>query len=176
MNRFGVLGNTLGPAFIAIDPAGDPVVSATPEIWCGLPHAETWKYTSDGVETWSAVSDTCLNVEVWDMAVDGEGNVLVAATGYIDDPGNYDIQLFKYSPTGELLWRRAYDGPAGSTDAASALAVDDEGAAYVLGQTKAVIGDSDMMWRKRLEEALKTQQDYWMDGKVRISRIAIGSQ
>lgn len=35
-----------------------------------------------------------------------------------------------------------------------------------LGEAARMIGDADIMWRKRLEEALKTQQDYWMDGKV----------
>ena len=40
-----------------------------------------------------------------------------------------------------------------------------------LSEAARMIEDSDLMWKKRLEDALKTQQDYWMDGKVPLSKF-----
>ena len=147
-NQFGGIGSILGSAFVAVDVAGDVVVSATPEAWCGLPHAQTWKYSSDGVEVWSDLSDTCRSVSVQDMALDGEGNVLVLSTAYIDHLRNYDLQLMKYSPGGILLWRHSFDGPAGTSDHASALAVDGDNAVYVVGGVQSVVGEHDIVTLK----------------------------
>lgn len=145
-NQFGFFGVTLGHAEVAIDSAGDVVLSGTPESTCGVHHIQTWKYSSTGEELWSHAfpSDPCLLIEVEDMALDGAGNALVLGTGYIDDFGNYDLQLLKYSSGGELMWRRAYDGFAETSDHASAVAVDADGAAYILGQTQSVVGQHDL--------------------------------
>jgi len=66
------------------------------------------------------------------LVVDSGGNVYV--TGTSTGPGTAEDYLtIKYSPTGDILWVRRYNGPGNSRDAASALAVDNSGNVYVTG-------------------------------------------
>src|SRR5574341_783342 len=66
------------------------------------------------------------------LALDGSGNLYV--TGQSDATGaNWDYATVKYSPAGETLWSRRYNGPGNAGDLASALAVDDSGNVYVTG-------------------------------------------
>lgn len=61
------------------------------------------------------------------LAIDHDGNILVSAT----NAGDY--LLLKYSPTGDLLWFRSYDGTAHGDDIATDVALDSFGNAYVTG-------------------------------------------
>ena len=66
------------------------------------------------------------------LAVDRDGNVFV--TGRSIGIGTFfDYATIKYSPTGDSLWVRRYNGPADSNDFANAIAVDDSGNVYVTG-------------------------------------------
>jgi len=65
------------------------------------------------------------------LAVDGSGNVFV--TGFSWSGTSYDYATIKYSPSGDTLWVRRYDGPGNGTDEANALAVDGSGNVYVTG-------------------------------------------
>lgn len=66
------------------------------------------------------------------VAVDANGNVCV--TGYSMGIGTAeDYATIKYSPVGDSLWMRRYNGTANSTDIATALAVDGVGNVYVTG-------------------------------------------
>jgi uncharacterized delta-60 repeat protein len=70
----------------------------------------------------------------WDksyaLTVDNTGNVYVTGTSY----GNsWDCATVKYSPTGESLWARRYDGPAQGEDELYAIACDYTGNVYVTG-------------------------------------------
>jgi len=68
------------------------------------------------------------------LAVDAQGNVYV--TGYSAGDGtNFDYATLKYSPSGERLWTRRYNGPGNGEDTAFALAVDAEGNVYVTGES-----------------------------------------
>src|SRR5574341_1204041 len=69
------------------------------------------------------------------LALDGSGNLYV--TGQSDATGaNWDYATVKYSPAGETLWSRRYNGPGNAGDLASALAVDDSGNVYVTGRSR----------------------------------------
>jgi len=69
-----------------------------------------------------------------DLVVDGSGNVYV--TGTSPDSGtSFDFTTIKYSPSGDTLWVRRYDGPENADDEASALAVDDSGNLCVTGRS-----------------------------------------
>ncbi len=63
---------------------------------------------------------------VWDIAVDGTSNVYII--GSIED-----YVVVKYDASGNELWSRMYNGPADSSDFASAMALDDLGNVYVTG-------------------------------------------
>jgi hypothetical protein len=67
-----------------------------------------------------------------DVKTDAAGNVLV--TGWVEtSTGNPDSYTVKYSPGGDLLWANTYAGSATGTDYGYALAVDQNGNAYVGG-------------------------------------------
>src|SRR5574341_1871142 len=69
------------------------------------------------------------------LALDTSGNLYV--TGQSDATGaNWDYATVKYSPAGETLWSRRYNGPGNAGDLASALAVDDSGNVYVTGRSR----------------------------------------
>src|SRR4030066_183151 len=68
------------------------------------------------------------------LAVDDSGNVYV--TGYSGGYPYEDYATIKYSPFGETLWVKRYDGPGNGRDEAVALAVDDSGDVYVTGFSK----------------------------------------
>lgn len=64
------------------------------------------------------------------IATDREGNVIV--TGYSEvGQGNYNYHTIKYTPDGDTLWSRTYDG--GGRDRAYGIATDGEGNIIVTG-------------------------------------------
>ena len=68
------------------------------------------------------------------IAADPAGGVYV--TGYSHDSiGGYNYTTLKYSAQGIREWIDVYDGPAGNTDQAWAVAVDADGNAYVTGES-----------------------------------------
>lgn len=70
--------------------------------------------------------------DLYGLAIDHETNVYV--TGRVSTVfTGFDIATIKYSPAGDTLWVRRYDGPASGSDAGTDLAVDDGGNAYVTG-------------------------------------------
>ena len=69
-----------------------------------------------------------------DIVLDMKGNVYTA--GYCADPfAETDFFTVKYDTKGRLQWTARYDGPAGSSDYASAVAVDDNGSVYTAGHS-----------------------------------------
>src|SRR5574341_21110 len=67
------------------------------------------------------------------IALDDSGNVYV--TGFTPGTGNDDYATIKYSPTGDSLWVRRYNGPGKSRDRAHDLTVDNSGNVYVTGES-----------------------------------------
>jgi len=94
----------------------------------------TVKYDPSGNQLWVARYDGPANGgdTAYAIALDTAGNVYV--TG--DSIGTYsglDYATVKYDPSGNQLWVARYDGPASSTDAAYAMALDNTGNVYVTG-------------------------------------------
>jgi len=71
--------------------------------------------------------------EVHTLAVDKGGNVFVTGSSLVSGRPDYDYTTIKYSPKGETLCVRHYNGPGNSYDNAKALVVDDSGNVYVTG-------------------------------------------
>src|SRR5574341_258734 len=62
------------------------------------------------------------------LALDSAGNVYVAG-------GTSDIETAKYSPAGDILWIKSYDGPSHGIDLGEKVAVDQQGNVYVAGSS-----------------------------------------
>ena len=66
------------------------------------------------------------------IAVDGEGNVIVAGFVLTGNQGE-NIWVRKYSPGGEVLWTETVDGPGGGDDRARGVAANAAGEIVVTG-------------------------------------------
>jgi len=70
------------------------------------------------------------------LAVDAQGNTYVAGITDVSAPYSwpeYDIATVRYSPAGDLMWARRYNGPGNGNDVGCAIALDQAGDVYVAG-------------------------------------------
>ncbi|OFX38889.1 MAG: hypothetical protein A2X08_02665 [Bacteroidetes bacterium GWA2_32_17] len=67
-------------------------------------------------------------------AIDLDGNIYVA--GYTSIANNTDFLTIKYSPTGQRLWIKTYNGTGNGYDIAIDIAIDNENNCYVLGNSE----------------------------------------
>jgi len=95
----------------------------------------TIRYDSNGNELWTARYNGPGDGEdsAKSIAVDGEGNLIVAGTSA------YDYATVKYDPTGAQRWAVRYEGPAGRMDVLTDLALDLDGNVYVTGYVTAKV-------------------------------------
>jgi hypothetical protein len=108
------------------------------------------KYKSDGTKLWTRFyqSPTTKGSAGACVAVDGDGNVIVAGTVGVAptvSPAGRDVVVLKYSPDGVRKWVVRFDGPAHKDDYAADLALDSAGAAYVAGATRGVATGQDYL-------------------------------
>ena len=124
-------------------------------------------YDNAGNEEWAQVYDSGNNAqdEPFDMAVDGDGNIIIGATldGSAFD-ATRDYGILKFDASGNLLWVNRYDGPANDWDDLNALALDTHNKIYVTGQSNGVDSGPDFaslryeedgtgMWEARYSSA-----------------------
>ncbi|MEO0082507.1 MAG: PQQ-binding-like beta-propeller repeat protein [candidate division WOR-3 bacterium] len=76
------------------------------------------------------------------LVVDAEGASYVCAYGQFGT-SSYDFIVLKYSGNGKLIWETSYE--AGGTEVAYAMAVDEQGAVYVTGQTSTSSSSSQVL-------------------------------
>jgi hypothetical protein len=124
------------------------------------------KYDIDGNLIWARTYNGPANSSdrINDMILDSKGNVIV--TGQSHGIGtHWDYATVKYSPDGDTLWVRRYNGPAPTFpgDYAYAITVDDNDNVYVTGWsdgeneraqcfTIAYSHDGDSLWSHRYPE------------------------
>jgi len=133
----GPIGNTTD-AFeaLGIDAHGNVYAA-------GYAYSTTWdwdcvvvKYDTGGTLVWERFYNGPANDEdaAWALALDTSGNVLVA--GHSNGIGSArDCIVLKYSPDGNLLWEKRYDGPGGQSDNAVAIHVDANSNVYITGHS-----------------------------------------
>ncbi|MGZ6034409.1 MAG: SBBP repeat-containing protein, partial [Myxococcaceae bacterium] len=129
---------------VAIDAAGNVYVSGWSQgsfggvQTAGAEDIVLLKLDADGNVQWVRETGSTKTDEPTSVAVDGEGNVLVAGytTGVLDGPGNagtFDLFVAKFDPAGTYLWARQLGTPG--IDVATAVAADASGNVYVTGYT-----------------------------------------
>ncbi|MGZ6059329.1 MAG: SBBP repeat-containing protein, partial [Myxococcaceae bacterium] len=129
---------------VAIDATGNVYLSAwTQGSFGGMPTAGAedivvLKLDSTGNVQWIRDTGSPGTDEPTSVAVDGNGNVLVAGytTGVLAGPGNagmFDLFVAKFDPAGTYLWARQLGTPG--IDVATAVAADASGNVYVTGYT-----------------------------------------
>jgi cysteine-rich repeat protein len=79
------------------------------------------------------------NARARGVAVDDSGNVIVVGEEFVVGQ-NANVWLRKYTPDGEVLWSRGWDGPSSGDDIAYAVAVTPEDDYVVTGE-QYVAGD-----------------------------------
>ena len=149
--RLTVQGDTATADWIEIvDPGGiesDTAlgIAVAPDgglILCGRRNELAWvaRYSEEGTFEWERFDDTLQTPsDVRGVGVDSEGQIV--AVGYETDPKQgEDAFVTKYAPDGTMIWTRRYDGPAGGTDRARAVAVGPDRTIAVSGFTDAVDG------------------------------------
>jgi len=129
-----------GNHLLTTDNSGNVIVAGT--AYPNFNDYATVKISSNGVSLWTnRFSGPGNNQDVATaVAVDSANNVFV--TGY----GTYsaldgDYVTIKYSSTGIPLWTNRYNGPAGSYDGATSMAVDTAGNVLVTGTSRGTGGN-----------------------------------
>jgi len=89
-------------------------------------------YDTNGNELWQKRYHNFNLDEGYESAFDSQGNLLVAGVSESSITG-MDYLLLKYSPTGDLIWQKHFDGPQSSLDVATAIAVGPDDHIYLSG-------------------------------------------
>ena len=95
------------------------------------------KYTPDGTLAWARTYNGPANGSdsLYHLAIDASGNVY--ACGESAGIGtDQDCLTLKYSPAGNLLWSKTYNGSVNGWDLLESVAVDSAGNAYVTGSVE----------------------------------------
>lgn len=122
------------------------------------------KYSHNGDEVWSSTTDLS-GVGGHRIALDNEGNVIVAGNASYPQPR--DIEVFKFDNSGNLLWSRSYDGSLGEDDSPTAITVDEGGNIYIVGISNSYISGTSVGAFIVLK--------YDSDGNIEFERILTGS-
>jgi len=144
VRRYNGPGNLMDQAnAIAVDGQGNVYVTGSSMGSGAGFDCATIKYSPSGEELWVRRYNGPKNGsdEAYALALDGQGNVCVA--GWSESGAGFDCATIKYSPSGEELWVRRYNGPGNPLDGANAIAVDGQGNVCIAGWSDGLNTDSD---------------------------------
>ncbi len=97
-------------------------------------------WSSDGTPLWTLYWNDSLDRDdiVKDMHLDADGNIVLCATTeeLSGNPSVFNnISVLKLDPSGNLIWRRTWNGAINNDDEPNAITCDTEGNIYVTGYT-----------------------------------------
>jgi hypothetical protein len=124
---------------LALDDAGNVFVSGGAWEGGSDPDMTTLKYDANGVQQWKAVYNGPANGfdDGFYMMLDSADNILIGALSEGVNSGE-DYLIAKYQSNGRLLWTCRYNGTGNEHDEIYALAVDNQGNAYVTGRSHGI--------------------------------------
>jgi hypothetical protein len=128
-----------------VDTAGYFYVTGLCSDPSSLEDACTIKYTPDGDTVWVRRYNGPANSYDWGkyLAIDRSGNIVVSGMSYGVGTGK-DYVTIKYTPAGDTLWVRRYNGPPGDQwDDVNGVAVDSARNVYVTGVSFGIGTDYD---------------------------------
>jgi uncharacterized delta-60 repeat protein len=137
VRRYNGTGNSFDNArAIAVDRAGNVYITGSSTGTALRYDYTTIKYNSSGTEQWVKRYNGPGNVddEANAIALDENGNVYITGTSGGTDTRN-DYCTIKYNKDGSELWVKRYNGPSGSFDYASDIALDKAGNVIVTGHS-----------------------------------------
>jgi hypothetical protein len=128
----------------AVDSDGNVYVTGLSYVAPSHPNFATLKYAPDGLVLWTALfGGPIANYGKGNaIALDSVGNVYVCGISAFVAGGYGDYATIKYSPQGETLWVRSYNGPASDIDEALAVAVGPSGEVCVTGRSYGAGGEN----------------------------------
>jgi uncharacterized delta-60 repeat protein len=96
----------------------------------------TLKYDNDGNLLWEAYYDgPAQSLDIGGTIIIDETSGIYVVGGSEGLGTDEDITLLKYTPDGDTIWTRRYNGAADSRDAAGGIAMDSAGCIYVTGMS-----------------------------------------
>lgn len=135
-SRYNGAGNSLDWSYaIAIDPAGDVVVTGYSTGAGTGKDYKTIKYNQAGAILWEASFNGPINGGDYSnaLAIDASGNIYI--TGRVDYGTSSDMVTIKYNSQGVQQWLARYIGPSNLSDEGKSIKVDGSGNVYVGGRT-----------------------------------------
>ncbi len=101
------------------------------------PNAFIVKYANDGALLWTRYFNYPGSrfTTARDLAIDSQDNIWVVGQAFFEALDFAQLAILKYSPTGQLLWRRLYDGPSREARGTPSIALDRDDHAYIATST-----------------------------------------
>ena len=128
---------------MVLDQIGNLLITGSSVGSGNLFDAATIKYGPNGDTAWVRRYDSPVSGsdETHGIGVDSSGNVYVAGHRHIVGT-NWNYLIIKYSPSGDTLWTRMYDGPASEGDDARVLTMDKGANVYAAGYSQGTPGQA----------------------------------
>ncbi len=106
------------------------------------------KFSPQGDVLWAKTYNGSANGydTLYKLALDSAGNIYACGQSAVSGKGQ-DCLVLKYSPSGNLLWSKTYNGPVNGWDLLESIVVDSAGNAYAAGSIQTA-SDSDYITMK----------------------------
>ena len=120
---------------IVVDASGNVYVSGYSKSATQGKNIVTIKYNSGGTQQWTKTYNGAASQddEAYAIAIDASGNPVVCGASH--NGVSYDYYTVKYDPSNTIKWERTWNSAANRSDRAMDVAVDQNGAVIVTGQS-----------------------------------------